>query len=224
MASAAIGMSPIMQFFYDDGSPVAGGLLYTYLSGTTTPVTTYKDKALAVPNTNPIVLDSAGRCTMYVDTTNDYKFLLKDPDGVLIWSLDNLNTDAEVQMGDVFHFGGDPVSPIVATSYPAGATMDKLHAGTKIYNEDSALLPGTYVLEGMLMGDGASTVTVALVNLTDNSEVALVSISSDDANGERQRSAAITFAVAGAAKDYGIKAKVDTGAGYAWALALRRTA
>ena len=48
------------QFF--DGSTVAAGYkLYTYDSGTTTPKATYSDQAGVTPQTNPIILDAAGR-------------------------------------------------------------------------------------------------------------------------------------------------------------------
>ena len=49
------------QFFTDSGTPLSGGLLYTYAAGTTTPQTTYTSGTGVTPNSNPIVLNSAGR-------------------------------------------------------------------------------------------------------------------------------------------------------------------
>jgi hypothetical protein len=43
------------------GLPYAGGALTFYASGTTTLLNTYQDKALTIANSNPVVLDSAGR-------------------------------------------------------------------------------------------------------------------------------------------------------------------
>jgi hypothetical protein len=49
------------QFFDNNGVVLAGGKLYTYDAGTTTLRATYTDSTGATPNSNPIVLDSAGR-------------------------------------------------------------------------------------------------------------------------------------------------------------------
>ena len=48
--------SPKQQFFGNNGRPLDGGLLFTYLAGTNTKVATYQNQA-GTPNTNPIVLD-----------------------------------------------------------------------------------------------------------------------------------------------------------------------
>ena len=50
-----------VQFLDANGQPLAGGLLYTYAAGTTTPQVTYTDSTANTPNTNPIVLDAWGR-------------------------------------------------------------------------------------------------------------------------------------------------------------------
>lgn len=49
------------QIFTDLGIVGAGYKLYFYQTGTLTPTTTYSDEALTVPNTNPIILNAAGR-------------------------------------------------------------------------------------------------------------------------------------------------------------------
>lgn len=62
--------------FFDGGVPAAGYLLYTYATGTTTPLASYQDQAGVVPNTNPIVLDAAGRCKLWLSPTAEYRLLL----------------------------------------------------------------------------------------------------------------------------------------------------
>ena len=52
------------QFIDAAGVPLAGGLLYTYAAGTTTPQTTYTDSTGATANSNPIVLDSRGEANI----------------------------------------------------------------------------------------------------------------------------------------------------------------
>ena len=80
------------QFFTNSGVPLAGGLLYTYNAGTTTPAATYTSNTGVTPNSNPIVLDSAGRVIeeIWLTTGSTYKFILKDSTFVQIWSKDNI--------------------------------------------------------------------------------------------------------------------------------------
>lgn len=67
---------------------MAGGLLYTYAAGTTTPLATYSDAAGVVPNANPVVLDSTGSATVRLGTVS-YKFVLKDASSTTQWTADN---------------------------------------------------------------------------------------------------------------------------------------
>src|SRR5215467_987362 len=54
------------QTFLDqNGDPISGGSIYSYVPGTTTPKSTYVDEGMTVPNSNPVILDQAGRCTMW---------------------------------------------------------------------------------------------------------------------------------------------------------------
>lgn len=80
------------QFFDSNGDPLAGGLLYTYNAGTTTPVSTYTSRSGSAYNTNPIVLDSSGRtpAEIWLEGGVLYKFVLKDSTFVQIGSYDNI--------------------------------------------------------------------------------------------------------------------------------------
>ncbi len=66
-----------IQFFNRNGKPLAGGKLWSYVAGTTTPKATYSTYAGAA-NANPVVLDSAGRAEVWMDVTTSYKFILED--------------------------------------------------------------------------------------------------------------------------------------------------
>jgi hypothetical protein len=77
----------------NNANPVSGGKLYTYLAGTTTPQPTYSDVNLTVANANPVVLDSAGRATVFLSGTS-YKFVLTDANDVTIWTQDNVQAVA----------------------------------------------------------------------------------------------------------------------------------
>ena len=81
------------QFFDNNGVPLTGGLLYTYSAGTTTPSATYTSITGSIANSNPIVLDSAGRVSNEIWLTggNTYKFILQTSTGVQIGSWDNIS-------------------------------------------------------------------------------------------------------------------------------------
>ena len=93
----AVYLSPLggagWQFFDNNGIPLAGGLLYTYAAGTTTPQATYTTSAGNVANANPVVLDSAGRIANQVWLTEGqvYKFELRTSAGVTIWTKDDIS-------------------------------------------------------------------------------------------------------------------------------------
>jgi hypothetical protein len=82
------------QFFSNDGVPLSGGLIYSYLAGTTTPATTYTTVSGAIAHTNPIVLDAGGRVPssgeIWLNFFSKYKFVLKNSSGVLIATYDNV--------------------------------------------------------------------------------------------------------------------------------------
>lgn len=81
------------QFFSDAGVPLAGGKLYSYVAGTTTPQATYTSINGATPHANPIILNSAGRVAtgeIWVTAGSNYKFVLKTSSDVLIATWDNI--------------------------------------------------------------------------------------------------------------------------------------
>ena len=88
--SATLTPSPFMQFFDITGAPLAGGLLYTYAASTSTPQDTYTDASGTIANTNPIVLNTRGEAAIWLGMSANYKFVLKDSVGVLIWTADNI--------------------------------------------------------------------------------------------------------------------------------------
>ena len=80
------------QFFTDDGVPLAGGLIYSYAAGTTTPKTTYTDSTGNTAHPNPIILNSAGRVPsgeIWL-TLGSYKFILATSTNVTIATYDNV--------------------------------------------------------------------------------------------------------------------------------------
>ena len=88
--------SPVQQFFGNNGRPLVGGLLFTYIAGTNTKISTYTDESGGSTNTNPIVLDYRGECRLWLDPTLTYKFVLSprddtDPPTNPIWTVDDIS-------------------------------------------------------------------------------------------------------------------------------------
>ena len=75
-------VSPLLQWSDADGNPYAGGSIETYVPGTSTPKATWVDPDQLAANTNPVVLDAAGRSLMYGD--GDYRLVVRDAAGNLI--------------------------------------------------------------------------------------------------------------------------------------------
>ncbi len=77
-------LPPAQQQFCDaNGQPLAGGSVAFYEVGTTTPKGTYQDQGLTIPNSNPVILDSAGRATIW--GSGNFRQVLYDVFGTLIW-------------------------------------------------------------------------------------------------------------------------------------------
>lgn len=86
-------LSPLIrQRFFDDatGAPLAGGQLFTYAAGTTTPQSTYSNSTGTV-NANPVVLNSHGYADVWLDPSLVYKFVLQDANSNTLWTVDNVN-------------------------------------------------------------------------------------------------------------------------------------
>src|SRR5262245_4286213 len=107
---------PWFQFLDENGHPYAGAKLFTYLAGTTTKQPTYTDATLSVPHPNPIILDSAGRATVYL-AASSYKFVLapssdKDPPLSPYRTQDNISAVPATQVNlDVAAIAGEALPP-----------------------------------------------------------------------------------------------------------------
>lgn len=80
----------LSQQFNELGKPLAGGLLYFYAAGTTTPQDAFKDSNLTLQHPNPITLDAAGRVPAFYLADGNIKIRLTDAAGVTQIAADNL--------------------------------------------------------------------------------------------------------------------------------------
>jgi hypothetical protein len=67
-------LTPYQQFVDNSGFPLVGGKVCTFATGTSTPHATYSDNGSTL-NSNPVVLDGAGRAKIYLDSTS-YKIVI----------------------------------------------------------------------------------------------------------------------------------------------------
>lgn len=88
---AKIAITPQIQFLNDSGNPLAAGKVYTYEAGTTTPLASYIDANETTQNSNPVILDSAGRANIWLGTTTRYKIVVKDSDDNTIYTVDDVD-------------------------------------------------------------------------------------------------------------------------------------
>jgi hypothetical protein len=105
LSSVGVGQ----QFFDNNGVPLAGGLIYTYQAGSSTPLVTYTDNGGTIANANPIVLDSSGRVPneIWLLQGYSYKFVIQSATGTSLISLDNL-------------YGILQTAPAVTNTVPSG--------------------------------------------------------------------------------------------------------
>ena len=85
---------PVTQFLLDSGAPLESGTINTYITGTSTNKTTYKDQAEGSTHANPIVLGTDGRVpdgAIWLAEDTEYRFIIEDKDGNQIDQLDNVS-------------------------------------------------------------------------------------------------------------------------------------
>ena len=69
------------------------GTINTYITNTTTNKTTYSDVAKTTAHANPIVLNSTGEATIFLNTDGLYTFLIKDSAGATVATINDLGSD-----------------------------------------------------------------------------------------------------------------------------------
>lgn len=95
-------LSPVLRqkFFGNDGNPLNGGKLFTYIAGTTTKQGTFRDANGVGSNTNPVILDYRGEADVWTPPNVGFKFVLApandtDPPTNPIWTVDSV-TNAQL--------------------------------------------------------------------------------------------------------------------------------
>jgi microcystin-dependent protein len=175
----AVNLSPIgngFQFFTILGQPLAGGKIYTYQAGSSTPLATYTDNTGATANANPIVLGTDGRPATEIWLTYgyNYKFVLKDANDTTIQTYDNLYgiigtqpaTGATIPAGLIAMWSGS------IGSIPSGWYLCDGSNGTPNLTDRFIIGAGsTYAVNGT---GGVSSVTLTTNNMPSHTHTATV--------------------------------------------------
>ena len=122
------------QAQYHNGAILAGGLVYVYYKGRTALATTYQDANGNVENSNPIVLDNMGRCSVYASPDYSYTLVFCDKYNKEQFSYDKDLLDA-VPVEDTYSIGIKGDDTISVNKALSGQTVVyNLHAKGEDYN------------------------------------------------------------------------------------------
>lgn len=116
-------ISPVIQLEDNDGKPLVGGKVYIYNHSTSTLSDTYSDFDGSL-NTNPVLLDSLGTCTIIADEGYFYDIEVKDSNDELLFTRLNVTpaggSNTEIINKETVVAAGNGIS---VTSTPVNGTM-----------------------------------------------------------------------------------------------------
>lgn len=115
----------LTQQFDSQSKVLAGGRLYSFQAGTTTPQSAYQDSALTIPHPNPTILDAAGRIPQLFYADGSIKIRLDSQTGVT-----QLAADGILVIGA--SSGGGGGSPVDATTVLQTGDL-KVRYGTGVH-------------------------------------------------------------------------------------------
>lgn len=158
------GYPKFRAFLPGTNKPAIGAKLFVYEQGTSTKKNSYQDNDLTSANTNPIILDGNGECTVFVD--GKCKLVLApandtDPPASAYWTMDEVG-DAEVasaQAGGNYVPNGD-FEESSDGSNPDGWTYTPDTGNTITWVDDlEQSFSGGYCTKFALGGTNAATIT-----------------------------------------------------------------
>lgn len=109
------------QYLLADGSVNAGGSLTFYETNLTTLQDTWSDPDKNTLNSNPVILDSAGRAATDIWLDGEYGIVLKDANGATIWTRNNVQipggtgTSLPAPEADKFVYSPDGVAFVMSS-------------------------------------------------------------------------------------------------------------
>jgi len=175
-AQAPVTLSPVEKrvFLGTSGLPLASGCVFTYIANTTTNQATYVDSGGITTNTNPVILDAAGRADIWLDTTKAYKFKVVSAggvncaSGVTQYTVDNITAlSASSILGSNNVFSGNNTfsgtntfsNPIIGSITGNAATASVVATATSATN-----ITGPGAISGTFSGNATLTGQTTLTN------------------------------------------------------------
>lgn len=155
------------QYFDNNGIPLVGGQLFTYATGTTTPLQTTADEAGQVPNTNPVILDARGEAVVFWN--GNYTVTLEDAAGNLIWTVDNLDASADATIAAVQATNATLAAEIAALQASISALATQVQLNSAVATIDTALALLAPLASPTLTGKPAAPTPV---NTSDDTTIA----------------------------------------------------
>lgn len=186
--SASLAPSPLISQQDTTGSPLVGGQLFTYLTGSQTPTPTFTDATGLVANPNPVILDDYGQAQVWLSAAVTYRFQMAlpgDGDAVTpptdpIWTVDNIAVSSGVTsiggVGGAITLGvglsivGQQLSATVYRNYISGLALSAagstatfgIAAGFAVDSTNAALMSLTTSLNKTTSAFAAGTGNGAL--------------------------------------------------------------
>lgn len=169
---------PKFQEFDSVGLPLAGGKVYVYSPGTTTPLDSYPTftdaEASTNANANPVILDSVGRAAIFTNTAAKIK--VTDSADVELYTLDNLPDATGSAGAGSIDTAALATGAVTEAKIATGAvTAAKIGAGAV-----TAAKIGTDAVTSVKIQDGAVTAAKIAINSVDGTKIAVGS----DAQGD----------------------------------------
>lgn len=146
-------ISPIVQIVDNNGKPVVGAKIYVYNANTSVLVDTYNDFEYHL-NTNPVLTDTLGNCTIIADTSKAYDIIVNDENDVLLFGKKNITIASGIDPTSALAFeGGDGIivertgntvtisvdTALIATQDDLATKQDKIYAGNNIVINDNTV-------------------------------------------------------------------------------------
>lgn len=176
--NTALMPMPKQQFFSANGAPLAGGQIFSYAAGTTTPQATYTDSTGATANPNPTVLDAGGFASIWLSSSN-YKIVAEDVNSVVQWTVDNVSAVSQTELQGTNSFsslavsgnttiGGNlavsgtitAASETLSGSLAVGGSLSAASAAiTGAFSAGSSSITGNESIGGTLNVTGATTLS-----------------------------------------------------------------
>lgn len=157
------------QFFDDNGVVLSGGLVYTYIAGTTTPVPAYTSNTGDTALPNPIVLDASGRVPtgeIWLTYGQGYKFTVKTSTNVLIGTYDNIpNAALPPLVNNAASIAYEEGPPVTAGNFIIGQTYLITSIGTTNFQSIGAVsnTVGIYfIATGVGSGTGTAELSISV--------------------------------------------------------------